>query len=66
LAQVQAGQMVRLAGTVDTSRANLMTAYTDVVIGTSRYTDGSGQIALTPIGYAARNLEDILTVKVSS
>lgn len=64
LAQISSLQMIRLAGTIDTSRANLLSAYTDIVIGTSRYTDGSDEITLTPMGYAPRNLEDVLTVAV--
>ena len=64
LAQVRAGQMIRLCGTVDTSRANRMPGFTDLVIGTSKYTDGSNTITLTPIGYAPRTLSDILSVAV--
>lgn len=64
LSQVQALQMIRLAGTIDTSRANRLSAYTDIVIGSSRYTDGSNSISLTPIGYAPRTLSDILTIAV--
>lgn len=61
LAQVQAGQMVRLSGTIDTSRAYRLPGSTDLVIETSRYTDGSGRIQLTPLGYAPRNLDEVLT-----
>ncbi len=60
LRQVQSLQMVRLAGTIDTSRPNAMPASTDLVIATSSYTDGSGRIQLTPVGYAPRNLRDVL------
>lgn len=62
LAQVQSLQMVRLMGTVDMSRANLIRASTDLVIATSRYTDGSATIDLTPLGYAPRTLSDVLEV----
>lgn len=61
LAQITSLQMVRLAGTIDTSRANAMPAYTDIVLGTTRYTDGEDSISVTPIGYAPRNLGDLLT-----
>lgn len=60
LAQVQAGHMIRLGGTIDTSRAYILRGYTDLVIAGSRYTDGSGRIQLTPLGYAPRNLRDVL------
>lgn len=66
LSQVTAGQMARLVGVVDTSRPNLMTSNYDVVIGSSKYTDGSGRITLKPIGYAARNLADVLKVAVDA
>lgn len=62
LSQIRAGQMVRLAGTIDTSRADRLPAYTDIVIGTSKYTDGSDTISLTPLGYAPRTLSDVLSV----
>lgn len=64
LAQVQSLQMVRLCGTVDTSRANTMPVSTDLVMATSRYTDGSGRIQLTPLGYAPRNLRDVLDLSL--
>lgn len=66
LTQIRAGQMVRLAGIVDTSRANRLPAYTDIVIAKSRYTDGSGRIVLEPYGYAPRTLGDILDVSMVS
>lgn len=64
LAQVQAGQMVRLAGTVDTSRAGRVPSFTDIVIAKSRYTEGSGRISLEPYGYAPRTLRDVLDVSM--
>ncbi|MBA2952105.1 hypothetical protein GON03_19000 [Nocardioides sp. MAH-18] len=64
--QVRSLQLVRLAGTIDTSRANQMPAYTDIVIGGSRYTDGSDQITITPMGFADRSLEGVLTVEEAS
>lgn len=64
LAQVRAGQMVRLAGTIDTSRAYKLPGFTDLVIGASRHTDGSGRIQITPVGYAARNLRDVLDMSL--
>lgn len=64
LTQIRDGQMVRLAGTVDTSRANRMPAYTDIVIGATKHTEGSGSITITPVGYAPRSLSDILTIAV--
>lgn len=66
LAQVQALQMVRLRGTVDTSRPYALPAYTDIVIAKSRYTDGSGVITLEPFGYAPRTLGDVLDVSMVS
>lgn len=66
LAQIQAGQMVRLAGTVDTSRPYLISSSTDIVIAKSRYTDGSGRIILEPQGYAPRTLGDVLDVSMVS
>lgn len=65
LAQVNDGQLVRLAGTVDPSKTSRLTTSTDIVIGRSVYTDGSRQIQITPQSYAARNLQDILTVAVT-
>lgn len=65
LNQIQSMQMVRLAGTVDTSRANMLKGYQDVVLATSRYTDGSGVIRLSPLGYAPRNLREVLTLAVA-
>lgn len=66
LAQVQAGQMVRLAGTVDSSRAYAMSGHTDVVIASSRYREGSGRIQLTPLGAASRTLRDVLDLSLVS
>lgn len=64
LSQVQAGQMIRLAGVIDASRAYKLGQSLDVVIGTSRYTDGSDTISLSMVGQAPRNLADILRVAV--
>lgn len=65
LSQVVAGQMIRLVGVVDTTRAGLVGSNLDIVIGSSTYTDGSNQISLTPLGYAPRNTADILKVVVA-
>lgn len=65
LNQIQSGQMVRLAGTVDTSRPDVMRTYTDVVLDAVRYTDGSQRIQLTPAGYAPRNLGDVFDLALS-
>ena len=70
LAQVQAGQMIRLAGVVDQSRANRLPSYTDILIAHSSYTDGAGVIRLTPFGYASRSLggvfEDVLEMAAAA
>lgn len=59
LSQITSLQMIRLNGTVDTSRAYLLRGYTDIVLDTVRYTDGSKTISLTPMGYAPRTFEDM-------
>lgn len=59
LSQVSSLQMVRLAGTVDTSRPFLMDGNTDVVLETVKYTDGSRRLSATPFGYAPRSMEDV-------
>lgn len=59
LNQIRPGQMVRLAGTIDTSRPYLVHAYTDVVLDRVRYTDGSQRISLAPAGYAVRDWESL-------
>lgn len=66
LEQVQAGQLVRLAGVLDTSRPSRVSTYVDVVIGSSRYVDGEDSISLTPLGYAPRTLSDVLKVAIES
>lgn len=66
LEQIASLQMVRLAGTVDTSRAYLTRAYTDIVLKGVSYTDGSGVITLTPMGYASRTYGDILEEALTS
>lgn len=58
LAQVRAGQMVRFMGVRTPER--VARASFDVVIGATDYEDGSGQITLSPLGLAARNLSDII------
>lgn len=58
LASVQAGRMVRFLG-VRTPSALTLSAF-DVVIGTTDYTDGSGQITLSPLGLAPRTLADVI------
>lgn len=62
LAQVQAMQMVRLEGVLDTSRPYLLPSSLDVVIGSSRYSEAEKTITISPVGYAPRTLGDILTV----
>jgi hypothetical protein len=62
LSKVEAGDMIRLRGTVDVSKPNRAPGFTDIVIASSKYTEGSGRISLTPIGYAPRNLGDLLTL----
>ncbi|MDF1603405.1 hypothetical protein [Nocardioides sp. YIM 152315] len=64
LNQVQAGQMVRLAGVVDGSRAYTLGMSQDVVLGRSTYTDGSDRISLSIVDQAPRNLADVLKVAV--
>ncbi len=65
LNQVRAGQMIRLRGTVDVSRANRIAAFADVLIASSKYTDGSAEISLAPYGYAPRNFAGVLEEAVS-
>lgn len=60
LSQITSLQMVRLAGTIDTSRPYLLKGFTDIVLDTVRYTDGAKTITVTPMGYAPRSYEDIL------
>lgn len=62
LAQITSGQMVRLAGVVDTSRVASIPGYQDVEISTTTYTDGERRIRIAPVGYAARRLDEILTL----
>jgi len=62
LSQIRAGHRLRLQGVADKTRANSFAAYTDIVIGRVRYTDGSGRIAIDPVDLAARNLADVLKV----
>lgn len=58
LASIEAGRMVRFLGVRTPAYAN--TASFDVVIGSTDYTDGSGQITLAPIGTTPRNLADVI------
>jgi hypothetical protein len=62
LGMVRAGQMVRLAGVFDMSRANKVAGSTDIVIAGSTYTDGEPTISLRPLGKAVRNMDDLLRV----
>lgn len=57
LAHVRAGQMVRVMGarSVDGSSSAL-----DIVVGGTDYVDGAGEITLSPVGLAPRNLADII------
>lgn len=64
LKQVQAGQMIRLAGVVDTSRANRLGTSIDVVIGNSQHAGEEDQVTLKPLGYASRTLADVLKVAI--
>jgi hypothetical protein len=65
LRQVRAGQMIRLLGTVDPSIPGGFPGHTDIIIETSKYTDGAQTITLTPLGYADRTLSDVLTAPES-
>lgn len=65
LNQIRSRQMVRLAGTIDTSRPAQVRAYTDIVLDRVRYTDGAQTISLTPFGYAARNFDEVLELALS-
>lgn len=65
LNQIRSRQMVRLAGTIDTSRPARVRAYTDIVLDRVRYTDGAQTISLTPFGYAARNFDEVLELALS-
>lgn len=56
LSMVQAGQMIRLHGVLDSSRDSRITSYIDVVIAKSTYTDGQDQINLEPMQFSPRNL----------
>lgn len=62
LAQIRSGQMIRLSGVIDASRVGYFPGYIDVEIATTSYTDGGNRIRITPVGYAARNLDEILTL----
>ncbi len=66
LEQVQAGQMIRLCGVMDPSRANRVPMSIDIVIASSTYTDGSDTISLTPQGYAPRNHQDAMDYLMES
>lgn len=66
LNQIQSLQMVRLAGTVDTSRPHLFRTFTDIVLRSVRYTDGSQTISATPFGYAPRNMADALEIAIGA
>jgi hypothetical protein len=61
LSMPRAGEMVRLVGVTDITRPAANLPYTDIVIGRSTYTDGATTTTLSPVGLAARNLEDVLT-----
>lgn len=58
LAAVDAGVMVRLMGvrTPELGKSSVL----DVVVGSTSYRDGSGEITLNPVGLAARNLADVI------
>lgn len=64
LNQVQAGQMIRLAGVLDISRAYKLGQTVDLVVGKSVYTDGSDRIALQIVDQASRSFADIFRVAV--
>lgn len=59
LATLEAGRMVRFLGVRTPSKIGLQAF--DVVIGSTDYADGSGQITVSPVGLAARNLADIIS-----
>ena len=58
LAEERAGHMVRFMGVQTPER--LARASFDVIVGATDYEAGSGQITLSPLGLAARNLADII------
>lgn len=60
LAQVMAGQKVRLAGTIDPTLPGGVRTYTDIIIAESVHTDGSNEITITPVGYAPRDFASIV------
>lgn len=57
-----AGQMVRLMGVTDRTRATGESPVTDVVIARSTYTDGAATVRLDPMGKADRDLSELLRV----
>lgn len=58
LAQVTAGRMVRLLGVRTPDGAG--SSVVDVVIGSTDYLDGSGQITLNPLGMVPRSFADVI------
>lgn len=60
LTEPVAGDMVRLMGVTDRSRAAAPKPYTDLVIARSEYADGAPTITLTPMGKASRDLVELL------
>lgn len=66
LNQIQSLQMVRLEGVVDSSRPYIFKTYTDIVLESVKYTDGDRTISMTPIGYAPRNFEGILSAAINA
>jgi hypothetical protein len=65
LTMPRAGDMVRLVGVSDQTRATSTPPNTDIVIGESSYADGGGTVSLKPVGLAARNLTDALKLAVA-
>jgi len=58
LAEMRAGHMVRFMGVQTPER--VARASFDVIVGATDYEAGSGQITLSPLGLAPRNLADII------
>lgn len=63
LSFVKAGDMARLWGALN--EQGTPTAYFDFVIGRTEYTAGEKTISIAPVGLAARNLTDVLTLAVA-
>lgn len=63
---VSAGQVVRIHGIGDETDSSLLTTYTDITLGTTRYVDGERTVSMTPRGMAPRDLKSVLTLAVTA